>query len=204
MIISKAKDCNITKFMACLFEGRYDVLSDGKADKIALEDAWDNLYTEYLDAAGIKINELILLRQIKSLECRNQAVSAYLFTNETTIELLKEPFMDAWPHLARNGHKFTWNNDVEDFKLQLKKARTKEKRYEVELNMRKKELNDYLKAQEKTPSIDNSRTAFLRLIQNLSKYAGYPINKDLTTVEELAIMIKDYNEIALKDIEKKN
>lgn len=195
--VDRAADCNVAQFMSCKFDGKYETLVvTGEPTLQQLADAWENIHTEFIDLSGTEIEELSIMKQIKALECDIQSMNIFLFVQEEYIRLFKTPHFDNLKTLAECGHKLQWNPeapDPEGFLKQLQKVRVKESKKTALLDLRNKELADFRKTQESKKTINNSRSEFIRLMNDLGK-EGYQIDKSKTTVEELAIMIKDFNE----------
>ena len=211
---SKASECNILQFMACKFDGNFKVLTiSGEPSDEQLIKAWDDINTEYLDLSGTFIPELSKMKEIKTLECRNQSVHVVLQVLNQSVALLENPvfnnmhdeiietMIEALPVLEKNARKLNWNNDIPDFKQQLHRAETGEKRYLQEYNKKLKELEDFRTEQSKAKTPSNNRTEFIRLLNELQKF-GYRIDKPTTTAEELAIMVKDYTETIERAMDK--
>jgi len=201
-LISKASDCTIFQFMRCKFDNDFSVLGSGSFEELA--QAFDNIYTEYIDLCGAYIPELEIMKGIKALECRLQAVHLYLEVCRQAIELpqteeIIQVINRAIDNLKKKGYSPSYTNK-EDFLKQLKRIESRESQYKVELDRKNKELSDYRK--KNTRNIENnSRTDFIRLLNELGK-VGYKIDKEKTTVEELALMVKAQSELV--EAQKKN
>jgi len=201
-MIYSASECTVFQFMRCKFDNDYSVL--GNEPKDELIKAFDNIYTEYIDLCGTYIPELDLMKSIKRLECRIQAVHLYLDVCEQANERLagesqKEILDRAIGNLKKNGYSLSYV-DKEDFTKQIKRIRSRESQHIAELDRKNKELSEYRK--KNTRNIENnSRTDFIRLLNELGK-VGYKIDKEKTTVEELALMVKAQSELV--EAQKKN
>jgi len=195
--VDRAADCNVAQFMSCKFDNKYETLAvTGEPTLQQLADAWEKIHTEFIDLSGTEIEELSIMKQIKALECDIQSMNIFLFVQEEYIRLFKMPHAENLKTLAECGHKLQWNPeapDPEGFLKQLQKVRVKESRKTALLDLRNKELADFRKTQNSKKTINNSRSEFIRLLNDLGK-EGYQIDKSKTTVEELAIMIKDFND----------
>ena len=202
--ISSCSECTINQFMKCKFDNNFSVLTlSGNPSEKELINAFENIQNEYIDLCGIHVPEIELLKSIKALECRIQSMHLYLKVSKDACDQLVEPFIfevlnDAIPCINNNGYRLTWTNK-EDFKKQLNKIELKEKRYIAEHDRKNKELELY---RENHPNNieSNSRTEFIRLLNELQKI-GYKIDREKTFMEELGIMVNDYNQLRPKSID---
>lgn len=201
ILIKSASDCSVNKFMACRFENNLEVLIvSGTPLGQELFEAWENIHDTYLDLSGTPIPELTILKQIAKLQSRNEAVHTYLNLTVQCIQMLGEPFpeileRDLHGSLKQNGINLTWRNDVEDFSNQLRQAQANETRFATALKAKEKDLAD-LRDKQKDSSFNqshNSRADFIRFLNNLQRPPfSYRLDKDTTSVEELAMMARDY------------
>jgi hypothetical protein len=86
-----------------------------------------------------------------------------------------------------------------EFEQQLVLIEAKEKRNVAELDVLMKELNEIQRGEPAVKEDSNSRKDFIRMLNNLGR-AKFIIDKDKTDMEELSLMIKQYNE----DFEQQN
>lgn len=192
--VDSAADCTVAQFMACKFENKYDVLAiSGEPSLEQLSEAWEKIHVEFIDLSETLIPEVSLLKQIKVLECDIEMINCIVFVLEESVTRLGYPLEKAVNMIAQNGHHPKWNNDVDDYLKQCKKIRSKESKNISLLAIKNKELEDYRKAEAAKKTINNSRSEFIRVMNDLRRF-GYPIDKDKTTAEELAIMIKTFND----------
>jgi hypothetical protein len=180
--------CTLRNFMECLFHGRTELVGG--------EEAWDKIYTEFIDLSGAaNTRECTISRQIHNVQIRIAWFKAMLDLQYRFLEQFEIPFVTAFDDFKRKSHKLKWNGDIEEFKQQLFRVDVKERKNIAELDRLFKEMSDLKKDGMTTKNItDNSRKEFVTLINVISKDNGYRINKDEVTVEEFALMIKSYSE----------
>lgn len=199
VLIRRAADCNLNVFMKCLFEEQYKCLVlSGDADLRECSLAFLEIYQEYLDLTGAgKSQEFGLLKKIDLILTRIKTIENAIYLNRVSIELLKEPFLEALADIRGYGHKIYWdsnNPDPKSFLKRLKDIETREKRYGVELDIKIKELAALTakqQAKETATDTKKERSGFIKLINALQKY-GFQIDRNRTTVEEFALMKQDY------------
>ena len=196
--VNRAADCNIEQFMACNFDNNLKALAiTGEPTQQQLEEAWETIYTEYIDLSGTMIEELDLMKQAKVLECDIQAMHCFLFVQEQMIQQFGKPHLENMEMLNKEYNaRLKWDEekpDKEAFKKQLLQLRTNQSTKVVRLAEKNKQLEAFRKKQKKTPTVNNSRKVFVSTIIELGKF-GYHIDKKKTSVEELAVMINNYSE----------
>lgn len=196
-IISRACDCSVKLFVQCMFDERYDVLLiDGEATPEQLQDAWRNIYDEYVDLSGSsESEELNLMCVIGMLSCRIKKIHMLLDVQRISLQVFGMPCLPGLPMFKQYGHKIYWiteKPDQEQFERKLLQIENLEKQYEVKFDQKFQELMD-LQAKPITDiSVKRKRTEFMKLLNYLQKY-GFVIDDNTTTVERLAIMIADYS-----------
>ncbi len=202
LFIRRAADCNIKAFIACLFDEDYHVLTiAGTPEEADLQKAFQDIYVEYLDLSGTaKSQELGLLKAIQRLHIRIKTIESCVFMQRVAIKMMDEPFTPGFALLSKYGHRLYWNNerpDKESILQKLVEIEAKEQRYTHELDRKVKELEALKQNNTRDTPADpdrnkkSERKAFISLMNNLQKH-GFPIDKDKTTVEEFALMIRDY------------
>lgn len=212
-IISTFGDCTIKVFIKCRFDKDYSgLIVSGNPSQEELFNAFDNINSQFLDLSGTEIAEIELLKSIHELNCRIESAKAFFTLQHIWLYHFDEPpapAVTAMIELGKYGYKLEWNGDKDLFKSQLAKYEAKEKKNIVRLDGLQKQLDNFHKAEEEAETnpavkktIRNSRTEFIRLITELQKF-GYTINREVTTMEELAIMYKEYHDY-IKSAQSKN
>lgn len=180
------EDVTIKDFSDAWFKEKYDKLS---------KDDFETCYSEYIDAAGLfATEEFDIVANIHYLNNRINSVKLWVDLQKKFINIFAEPYQEAFKFINKFGHKLKWNNDIENFINQLDLILVKESKYQVEFDKKQKQLLDARKKrgnQESNPK--QSREQFLMMLNSLGKI-GYKIDKNETTVEELALMLKQQEE----------
>ena len=196
-IIHTAKDCTVRIYISAVFEGNLIALViDGEATEEELITALEAIQEEYTDLAGMqKSEEFELIKQIRYLKIRLESIHQFVKIHRACIAQLGEPFHPAIQDLKKFGHRLYWNKEesnVMDFLKALDQILVKEKRTEAELMNKARALAD-LKLKSAGPEISTGqrRISFISLLNSLGKF-GFTIDKDKTTMEELALMAKEY------------
>lgn len=176
------EDVTIKDFSDAWFREKYDKLS---------KEDFDICYSEYIDAAGMfATEEFDLVSGIHYLTNRINTIKTWVSLQKQSVFLLGEPFLDEIDFLSRYGHHIVWNNDIEDFNKQLDRIILRDSRYQVDLEQKYKKLDELRsKSNHKILDKKQERELFIRMLNSLSKI-GFSINKNETTVEELALMLK--------------
>lgn len=179
----------VRQFMNAWFRNDYSIIS---------EEEFRVVRTEYIDTAGL-YDENIFQKvcYIYFLNSRINSISLSLKLQKDFLKEFDIPYKPAFSFLSKFGHRVKWNNDIDDFLQQLDKIERRESRYTsmieneiVELKKLQKQakIND-----EEEEDIKVVRERFIRTINTLGKI-GYKIEYDGTTVEEMALMIKQQTE----------
>lgn len=182
----KCEKINITDFIAAWFNHEYDNLN---------QDDFEIVYAEYVDLSGLyHSKEFELFAYINYLKNRIFVLRTVVASQRMFLETLGRPYVDGLFIFDNFGYKIKWNDDIEDFERQLKIVESRERQKSSELRRKEfefKQLKDAKKSEEQ-PLIQ-SRHNFIRMLNSFNK-AGYKIDRDKTTVEELALMIKQVND----------
>lgn len=197
--ISKASECNLTQFMSCAFDNDFTVLIiSGKPSPKQLAEAFENIITEYYDISGIDkdMEEIEILRRLKYLELRNQAVSAAIFAQRQAVlsPEIGEPFTEYFSIFSNNGYAPKWTGDKQAFLKQLDSFERSEASYHKEYEEVKKELEDYYKSEAAKNKPMNSRKNFIRMVNNIERL-GNRIDFNNISLERFAVMVSDYREL---------
>lgn len=170
-------------------------------NKVSEED-FKIIYAEYQDASGLFLTDDFEKRSfIHHLSSRISYIKIFLRLERDFIKEFQIPFTRDFENLKLEyGYVLKWNNDLEDFENQLKKIESREIKHHTFLEEKIKEIEDSRKAikknikeEEDEISLKKSRTSFIRMLNSLSKI-GFKIDKKSTTVEELALMVKQQME----------
>lgn len=195
-IIQRAADCNVRKFKQCSFDGKYRVLLiEGEASEDDLKSAFEYIYAEYVDYSGLYQSlEFEIVAYINSLDTRIQFVRRFVDLQRKFLEQFDVPFLPGLPMIKKYGHHLYWDtsySDPEAFISRLFQIEMKEKKYETKVDQKVKELIELRKKQiKKEHTILESRKDFVTMLNRL-RQARFVIDDDNTSVEELALIIKD-------------
>jgi hypothetical protein len=179
----------VRQFMNAWFRQDYSIIS---------EEDFKVVRTEYIDTAGLYDESVF--QKVCYIYFLNSRINSIALSIRLQKDFLKEfdiPYKPALPFLNKFGHRVRWNGDEEEFLSQLDKVEKREARY---TSMIENEIVE-LKKLQKQAKINNEeeedikivRERFIRTINTLGKI-GYKIEYDGTTVEEMALMIKQQTE----------
>ena len=197
MIIDTASDCTISQLMKCWFESKYNVLViSGDYTQEEMMQAFYRIHTEYVDLAGLyKNKEFELLGYINHLETRINIIAMSINLQRNFLDEFDIPLVEGFKTFKTYNHNLYWdfnNPDKLGFLSMLKKIETRTLTYKGQLIEKKKELFDLQKNKvEKKHTTIQSRQEFIRTLNALGKF-GFRIDKNETTVEELALMVLDW------------
>lgn len=181
-MITKASECSITLYMRCLF---------GK-DRTGM-DNFEAIHDEYMDISGLAESEQKeLLVAIHNLTVRLLVIPGMIKFQCDYFAEYQEPYFDGLLFFKKYGHTITWDLEhPEQFVLQLERMEIKERKYESQLDILKKQFADAQKGvivQKK-----NARHEFIRLINRVAKHRD--IDRDKTDMETFGLMVRDYFEM---------
>lgn len=207
-MIKRACDCTLTLFITCLFDGNISVLdSHPPVPKPAeyekdLADAWETIYEEYVGISGAaKTKEFELIKALTNIQSRLSSIPAIVEVQRLFVLHFGVPHFPGLVQLKKFGYNIFWNTaapDPELFEKKMSEVIAKEKRFVSERDARIKDLADLYRDGVKSKSDSKKeRTEFMRLINHVGKF-GFTVNKAVTTVEEFAIMVKDYNDYIIE------
>ena len=197
-IIQSAEKCSINVFMKCAFGNNLQALIiTGDATEEELKKAWDNIYTEYVDISGmIQSIEFDLMKSIFVLDCRIKKISLLVYVQHESLNKIGMPCIGAFGYLKEYGYQLTWdpeNGNIDEFKKQLLNIESAEKAYGFQIKKMQGELEQLKRNRGKDEQEERSpRKEFVRSLNNLEK-SGFRIDRDKTTIEDLALMICDNN-----------
>lgn len=159
---------------------------------------FEKIYSEYLDLSGLFVSrQFDLLAYIYRLSNRITSIKMSLCIQREMIDVFGEPYEPGLSFFEKYHHKVYWNGDRKQFLDYLIKIESKESRFEKELAKKQKEFSESQKTKKQPKTITQTRHDFITMLNTLSKN-GYKIDRDKTTVEELALMIKETQDNAAK------
>lgn len=173
----------VKQFSDAWFFGKYDTLS---------KEDFDICYSEYIDATGLfSTAEFDLICYVNYLNNKVNVLKLSVSIHKQFVEEFGTPFEEAFFVFRKFGYRVTWKNSKDDFFDQLDKILKKHSKFEIELNSKKQQLEKEREKHkdDKEPDKKKSRVEFLKMLNVLAKI-GYRIDKNETTVEEMALMVK--------------
>lgn len=204
VIINTAAECTIKQFEAACFAGKYRVLLvSGEASDAQLKDAFDYIYAQYVDFSGLYLTrEFEMCAYINTLDTRIQTVKRFLELQRLFTQHFNVPFVPGFEIIKRYGHNLWWNHSSPDltlFKKKLEQIEMREMKYQDVVSAKVKELLEFRSKKDNNElSLLESRKKFLSMQIRLQQ-ARFVIDKNVTTVEELCLMIKDQREQVAAD-----
>lgn len=178
------EDYTIKQFMKAWFKEDYSEISQSEFKLV---------YDEYIDASGLFVSEdFDKVSYVQFLLNRINSVKIFLELQIKYLEEFEVPNVEKFSFLKKFGYSLKWNNSCKDFRNQIESIKSKEIKYVTKLNSSIKEIEEKKekdKANKKEPSKKDSRNSFIRMLNSLGKN-GFRIDNEKTTVEELALMIK--------------
>ena len=156
--------------------------------------SWEEIYLEYIDVSGIGITqEFDALLAIHNIQTRLNAIPRYVQVQVACWYNFKQLHPVATEKLARYGYKMPVSDPLD----YLSKIELKEKRYLHDLKQKEKQLAKIRETRTEAPNSKKDRIDFIRMLNHLG--TKYRIDREKTTVEELAIMVKDANDEATSE-----
>jgi hypothetical protein len=195
--VKDASDCTIKQFMRAAFESKFKVLIiSGEPTEKQLKDAFEYIYAQYVDLSGLYLSqEFEIVAYISSLDHRIQTMKRFVELQKTFIGHFDMPFLPGLKIAERYGHKLYWDpNNPDVFMSKLNAIAGKEAKYSIRVTEKVNELIALRKKKvTKEHSILENRKDFITMLNRLQQQK-FVINKSETTVEELALMIKDHRD----------
>lgn len=183
----KCEKVTIEVFMSCWFNQDYEILS---------KDDFDVVFAEYIDLAGLyQSKEFELVTYINYLKNRIFVLKTIVASQEMYFDVFKTPYMIGIELIKEQfGLVYEWDEDERTFRSFLRKLENNARSKSTELKRKEFEL-DKLKEEKDKGDVSKvqSRHEFIKMLNGFSK-TGYKIDRDKTTVEELALMIKQVQE----------
>ena len=199
-VIDTAAYCTINQLMKCLFDKKYNVLViSGEFGNDECQEAFKSIYAEFLDLSKlIQSEEFSIMQSMFYIGTRIKRMEILITIERESIEKIGMPFIAAFPTFKRYGYNLFWdkeNPDKEAFLKKIASIEMQEKRFNMQLEEKRLELFKIRESKEdKDKSLNEKRIDFIRTLNNVS--TKYKIDRDVTTVEEYAIMLCDFNELA--------
>jgi uncharacterized protein YqgQ len=154
------------------------------------EQTFQVVNTEYIDIAGLfATEEFDKVGYISYLNNRVNSVALWIKLQRQYIDNFDIAYLPGLTFFKKFGYVLYWNNN-EQFIKELLRIEKKEFKFISQLENAIKELIDFRakkNANEKT--VKQTRGSWIKTINSLGKL-GYKIDKDKTSVEEFAYMIK--------------
>jgi hypothetical protein len=162
------------------------VLFRSEGTEVEQKEAFSKIDVEYIDLSGqYESGDYENIKNIIALGTRIKHIELLLFINKQCILEFDNPWMPSLVDFKKYGYNLTWDKSIADFINQLENIESSEKVHIVELEIAKKKLK---KPDENEETRTYKRADFIKMIINLQKQK-YIIDRDRTTMEELAIMV---------------
>lgn len=196
IIIDRACDCSVEKFMKACFDNKLKVLLiEGEATDEDLQKALELVYAEYVDASGLyETREFEMNAYIISLGVRIGTIKEFIKLQRAYISNFNVPYARGFHIAKKYGHNLYFDfdhPDVEGFLKKLDSIVAKEKKYEIKQDISIKELIEFKKKKVKKEfNLLQSRKQFVSMLVRLQQQK-FVIDKKETTMEEVAIMVKE-------------
>lgn len=168
----------INDYFACAFDG---------VEKFG----WEDTYVEFIDVSGLaKSDEYELIVEKHNLIARIKSVPEYVKAQRECVRVFSKYHPEATRRLAKKGH--TMPDDMDKADAFLVKVLSKEKMFITKL----RETESKLEKLKHPGGYDNkkARRSFVRLLNTVGQ--RYKIDREKTTLEELALMILELAEEA--------
>lgn len=155
-------------------------------------------YIEYINTAGLyETEEFQKITYIHYLNNRLNSVKLSVQLQTDFINDFGVPYIPELLFLKKFGHRVIWNEKKgkKDFVEQLNKCIQRDNKYVSILESKLKELNESREKKNKKPeetSISQTRGSWIKTCNTLGKI--FSIDKEKTTLEEYAWMIKQQTE----------
>lgn len=176
----------INQFMNAFFFEDRSVLTQKEVDEV---------YTEYIDKAKLyESEEFHKVGYITYLNGRVNYIKLFMRMQRDFIKNFDIPYVEVFPKLSfKYGYILKWNSKmtIDEFEENLKRIELMEKKYEIELEDSLDDLVKFrLKKRKKEETVKLSIESFVRTMAILKKL-GWSINKEVDTMQELAIAIEE-------------
>jgi len=186
----KVENITINSFMRAWFGKDYSELS---------KEDFDEAYSEYIDLAGLySSKEFELFTYINYLKNTIYTLKCLVAMQTMYVEEFHKPFLDGLDLFEKNGFKITWDGSEKKFMSQLKRVSGMVRAKELDLKNQEFEfgkLKEVKKEEVKTET--QTRHEFIKMLNSFNKQ-GFHIDRDKTTIEELALIIKQLQDESAK------
>lgn len=178
------EDLIIADFEKAWFKENYETIS---------KEEFEQAYCEYMDVSGLyKTKRFEQLAFINYLSIRVSNLKFAIQAQKTYLETFGEPFVEGFTFFKEKyKYTLTWDGNKDNFLKQLATIERKEKKNEINLSSKEKIFSE---EQKKTiveqKSLMQSRHEWIRNI-NILKKNGYVLDRNKSTVEELALVMKE-------------
>jgi hypothetical protein len=203
MIVNNCNDCTAYMYMQCKFRHNLKALIiEGEHTDKELSEAFTAICIEYLDAAGIEIENVADRTEIAKLQARFLAMQKTIWCQREAISKLGEPFIEALEDFGKYSYSLKWTGDIEKFCIDLDRIEKQEKTFVVQLEdavaaeQQKEELKKLAgkgKVQEIATEAD-----FVNMLTQLSKFQGYHLKPKEISMLEVAGLVRMLNEANAK------
>ena len=157
---------------------------------------FEDIYSDYIDISGLsETQEYSLLTVIHNLNARLIAVPHYVAVQEETVKIFGKYHPIATERLSKYGYRMPL--DPINAPKMLSNIISKEKRFRYDLQAAEDKLKALKKPDSEPQDIKKQRRAFVKMLNSLG--TKYRIDRDKTTVEELALMVKESMEQAAQE-----
>ncbi|MCW3108481.1 MAG: hypothetical protein JWQ09_2987 [Segetibacter sp.] len=211
-LIDSAKICTIAAYMSCMFDNDFkSLILEGDPTEDEIQEAWENINLEYLElSSGGNTAEVTAIKEVEEIKIKLETFEIYLLLQHRSMSLLGYPFFRGIKVLGdRVDFPLKWNGEREDFIKQLKKVEVRSKSLKLKLQIaesRLEAIRQVSKDKEKNKSSDSRksklREGFITILVTLPT-SGYVIDRNKTTMEDLAVMIKQFTKNGEKAISEK-
>lgn len=200
MLVNNAADCTVYLYMQCKFKHNLKALIiEGEHTDKELSEAFSQICIEYLDAAGIQVENVADRDEINKLQARCLFMQTSIKMQEIALKDLGEPFKEALEDFTQYSYTLKWDGDIARFKKDLERIKKQEKSFVVQLE---DAVNAYQQKEAKKDAVHRGKVReiktesdFVRMLNELSKFQGYHLKPKETSMLELAGLIRTLNEV---------
>jgi hypothetical protein len=179
----KCQKVIINNFIEAWFENDYEKLS---------KEDFELVYTEYIDLSGLyQTKEFDLIAHINYLKNKIYVLKAVASSQEMFYKTFKIPYIEGLEFVKdKLGYTYEWTGNEKSFYSFLRKMENAARTKSAELRRKEFEFEE-MRSQKMEGNVSKvqSRHEFIKMLNSFNK-AGYKIDRDKTTIEELALIIK--------------
>ena len=179
------EDVSIKNFIKAWFNEDRTVLN---------KEQFEEVYNEYINTAELfESEQFSKVSYLHYVNNRINSISIAIDLQRKFIDIFDVPFEENLKFFMKFGHKLVFK-DKHSFLRVLDRIELKEKKYiSIAENTLKAIIDNKAKKIKGEFTLKQSRESFLSMLNSLGKI-GYRIDKETTTVEELALMIKQQSD----------